>query len=95
MAITDKLVDIADAIRTKTGIQSLMQMDDMPTYILSISGGGGGETLPDYTGPTTVTPNFNQQTLLTEGTSVHDDITIEPIQTSEISNSSGGLTLTI
>ena len=36
------LEDIADAIRSKTGGSSLIDPEDMPTEIASISGGGGG-----------------------------------------------------
>ena len=35
------LEDIADAIRAKTGGSSLIEPEDMPTEIASISGGGG------------------------------------------------------
>lgn len=42
MAIPPKLTAIADAIRAKTGKSSTMTLDEMPTEIASISGGGGG-----------------------------------------------------
>ena len=42
MALIDKLTNIADAIRTKTGKTALLTLDAMPTEIQSISGGGGG-----------------------------------------------------
>lgn len=40
MALTDKLTSIADAIRAKTGKSATMSLDEMPTEIASISGGG-------------------------------------------------------
>lgn len=44
MALTDKLTAIADAIRAKTGGTEPLSLDEMPTEIASISGGGGGIT---------------------------------------------------
>lgn len=41
MALTDKLTAIANAIRAKTGKSTAMTLDEMPTEIASISGGGG------------------------------------------------------
>ena len=41
MALTDKLVNIADAIRGKTGKTDAMTLDQMVTEIEGISGGGG------------------------------------------------------
>ena len=40
MALTDKLTDIADAIRAKTGESAPLSLTDMPTAIANISGGG-------------------------------------------------------
>lgn len=40
MALTDKLTAIANAIRAKTGKSATMTLDEMPTEIASISGGG-------------------------------------------------------
>lgn len=42
MAITDKLKAIANAIRSKTGKTETMRLDDMPSEIEAIEGGGGG-----------------------------------------------------
>jgi len=42
MALTDKLTDIADAIREKTGDTELLTLDEMPDAIAGISG-----SLPD------------------------------------------------
>ena len=42
MALTDKLSAIADAIRAKTGKSDSMTLEQMPTEIAGITGGGGG-----------------------------------------------------
>lgn len=46
MALTNKLTAIADAIRSKTGKTDAMTLDQMPTEIEAISGGGGW-AIPD------------------------------------------------
>ena len=42
MALTDKLTAIANAIRAKTGKSDSLTLDQMPTEIEGITGGGGG-----------------------------------------------------
>ena len=42
MALTDKLTDIADAIRDKTGGTSKLTLEEMVTAIEGIQAGGGG-----------------------------------------------------
>ena len=44
MALIDKLNAIGDAIRSKTGKTDKLTLDEMPTEIASIEGGGGGTT---------------------------------------------------
>ena len=46
MALTDKLTAIANAIRAKTGKNDTMTLEQMPTEIASITGGGGEGTKP-------------------------------------------------
>lgn len=46
MALTDKLTNIANAIREKTGGVDLLSLDQMPTEILSIETGGSDENAP-------------------------------------------------
>lgn len=41
---SDKITAIADAIRNKNGNNDLMSLDDMPTQIASIEGGGSTDT---------------------------------------------------
>lgn len=91
MAITDKLKNIADAIRGKLGTEDLMQLDQMPELIDEIS----GDALPDYEGEYVITPSFEQKILNTDERSVRENITIEPISVSEVSNPSNGKTLII
>lgn len=45
MALTEKLTNIGNAIRAKTGKTDLLTLDEMPTEIQSISGGGGDNSV--------------------------------------------------
>jgi hypothetical protein len=45
MALTDKLSNIAEAIRSKTGKNEEMTLDEMPNEIESISGGGAANAV--------------------------------------------------
>lgn len=45
MALTDKLTNIGNAIRTKTGGTDLIKLEDMPNEILSIETGGSAEPI--------------------------------------------------
>lgn len=56
MALTDKLTAIANAIRAKTGKSATMTIDEMPTEIANISGGGG---ITPVTVTATITSDFN------------------------------------
>lgn len=51
--------------------------------------------LPLYSGKTNVTPETVSQTLETANTIVQEDITIKAVPYAEVSNSSGGETITI
>ena len=44
MALTDKLTNIADAIRTKNGTSAKLSLDDMASSILAIESGSGTDT---------------------------------------------------
>ena len=44
MALTDKLIAIADAIREKTGHTESMTLDEMAIEISNISAGSGGSS---------------------------------------------------
>ena len=91
MALTDKLKKIADAIRSKTGSSDLLTLDEIETAIIDMEDGA----LPDYDGIVKVTPNFSRQVLNTDEKSVRDDITVESIMVTEVSNPSDGKTLII
>ena len=41
--IENKLINIADSIRTKLGSNTRMTADEMPNHIMNIQGGGGGD----------------------------------------------------
>ena len=49
MALTDQLTAIGNAIRTKTGGSALIPLNDMPTVILNIPGGGVSPSSSDLT----------------------------------------------
>lgn len=91
MAITDKLKEIANAIREKTNTTDLMRLDQMDELIESIS----GNELPDYEGEYVVSPGFDPIILDTDEKSVREDIVIQPISVEEVSNTSNGKTLII
>lgn len=91
MAITDKLKEVADAIREKTGTHDLMRIDQMDELIEGIS----GSELPDYQGEYIVSPGFEPITLDTDEKSMREDVLIQPIQVNEVSNLSNGKTLII
>jgi hypothetical protein len=57
MALTDKLSAIGDAIRAKTGKSEKLTLDQMPTEIASIEGGGGTTPANPIIEPLSVTEN--------------------------------------
>lgn len=59
------------------------------------SGAGGGGEYPAYTGTYKVKPKVTEQVLLTKNKSMLDDVTVFQIPFSEVSNPSGGTTVTI
>lgn len=61
---------------------------------LTIEEGSGG-TLPYFNGPYNVTPRKVEQILETKNKSMRDDVTVEEIPYSEVSNPQGGITATI
>ena len=91
MAITDKLREVADAIREKTNTTELMRLDQMDELIESIS----GSELPDYQGEYVVSPGFEPITLDTDEKSMRENVLIQPISVNEVSNPSNGKTLII
>lgn len=57
MALADKLSAIGDAIRAKTGKTNKLTLDEMPTEIASIEGGGGTTPANPIIEPLSVTEN--------------------------------------
>ena len=64
MALTDKLSAIGNAIRSKTGKEDLMTLEDMPAEIENIS---GGTSLPTQEKSITITENGTVEVLPDEG----------------------------
>lgn len=91
MAITDKLKEIADAIREKTDTTDLMRLDQMDDLIEQIS----SKELPDYEGLYSVQPGFDPIILETDEKSLRENVTIKPISVIEVENQSNGNTLII
>lgn len=91
MAITDKLREIADAIREKTNTTDLMRLDQMDDLIEQIS----SKELPDYEGLYSVQPGFDPIILETDEKSLRENVTIKPISVIEVENQSNGNTLII
>lgn len=48
-----------------------------------------------YTGPYTVAPNFEAQQLATKDKLLRDNVTVDPIEVSRVSNPAGGKTIYI
>ena len=58
-------------------------------------GMGGGGHFPYYNGDYVVTPKTYEQTLATTRKSMRDDVTVEAVPYSEVSNPQGGFTVNI
>lgn len=61
-------------------------------FSVSVLFGGGGEP---YTGKYTVNPTFGTQTLETKNKHLRDNVTVQPIEVSRVSNPAGGKTIFI
>ena len=63
---------------------------------LSSGGGDGTQTYPFYAGPYLVTPKADNKTVLpTKDHIMRSDVTVSEIAISRVSNTSGGVTITI
>lgn len=69
-------------------------IEESPIINLTIEEGSGG-TLPYYDGDYNVVPKVTSQVLSTKNKSMRNDVTVEEIPYSEVSNPQGGLTATI
>ena len=56
---------------------------------------GQGGKLPDYEGEYTVKPKLVEQVLPTNGRSMNDDVTVEEVPVSRVTNPSQGTTVVI
>ena len=64
------------------------------TLDMTIEHGSGGK-LPVYDGEYEVIPKIEEQSLATKNKSMTDDVHIQPIPYSEVSNTEGGVTVNI
>ena len=72
-----------------------LELEVSPEINLTIEEGGGGAPLPYYEGSYQVRPRKVEQILETKNKSMSDDVTVEAINYSEVSNPQGGLTANI
>lgn len=63
-------------------------------FDVSVEIGKGGK-LPDYEGEYTVKPKLVEQVLPTNGKSMNDDVTVEEVPVSRVTNPSQGTTVVI
>ena len=89
MALIDKLNAIGDAIRAKTGKSDKLTLDQMPSEIAGIL------TAEPYEGEYIITPTVDGQTMATKNKLMTNDVTIEAIPYAEVTNNSGGTTVSI
>ena len=63
----------------------------------SLSGAVGKSpvTVPNYEGEYEITPDQSEHVMQTKGKLMHDDMTVHEIPYQEVSNNSGGITVTI
>lgn len=87
---------MVDVHLTVSGDESVpLSVGESPSLPLALDVSYAGASLPDYTGETTVTPSGSTQTLETAGTSVRQDIVVEPVPSSYGLVSYDGSVLTI
>ena len=89
--IKDRLRNIANATREKTGGLDLLYLTEIDDEILTID----NETHIAYDGELEVTPSFYPTTLPTGATALDEDITVKPIAVTTVENIGGGNTLII
>lgn len=71
---------MVDLTLTVSGGESVpLSVSESPGVSLDLGVPFIGGRLPDYTGPTTVTPTGTAQTLATAGRSLNQNIVVEPI----------------
>ena len=70
---------------------SLGETEELELYL----SGDPGTVVPAYTGDYEVTPSLEEQTLLTNGKRMEDDVTVHQIPVTYTSNEHGGKTVVI
>lgn len=93
----------ADAIRKKTGRTDPIKWSSDTGFADAIknieannnSNSGNSSNFEYYDGEYEVTPSTKQQTLETESKVMRENVIVEPIPYSEVSNGAGGTTVTI
>lgn len=89
--IKDRLRNIANATREKTGGVDLMYLKEIDDEILTID----DETHVSYEGKLEFTPSFYPTVIPTGGTALDEDIIVKPIVVTTVENVGGGNTLII
>lgn len=82
-------------IRLHVTSDAALSLREQGDASLSLKGDYVGDPLPEYHGPVTVTPATYEQTLLTHGTHLSQDVTIAPIPNNYGLITWNGSTLTV
>ena len=72
-----------------------LDIEVSPEINITIEEGGGFSPLPYYEGSYNVIPRKVEQLLETKNKSMRDDVTVDPINYSEVANPQGGKTVNI
>lgn len=86
-------VAACDAIREKTNSTDAIKSGEMADKINDIK--GNGIEVENYTGEYVITPKVSEQTMNTAGLLLEDNITIEAIPYTEVTNVANGKTVNI
>ena len=86
MAITDKLKAIADAIREKTGKANVMTLEQMPTEIEAIVGGGSDYSNEDGLVSGSITIYRNDRITQVRAYSFYQNVVLEEVNLPNVAN---------
>lgn len=90
MSVKTSMTALADQVRRLSNETSQLGIDAMTEVLSKISLG-----TTYYSGPYTVTPTIDDQSLATQGYTMNDNLTIKAIPTYEVSNQQQGTTFII